>query len=155
MCKRPLNSTKRRDVALLQANIAALASIPLRARSRRDVPLGWLVVTYDQAQDFTPEREQFLSTLNDSAAVALDNRYLLQSTENALQETAALYGATTNLSRARSQDEIATAVQGAFESLGPNIYAAYLSRKKASANCSTSAWTPRRSISALWSPSMT
>ncbi|MEO8397002.1 MAG: GAF domain-containing protein, partial [Chloroflexota bacterium] len=83
-------------------------------------------ITYDQPQDFTPEREQFLSTLNDSAAVALDNRYLLQSTENALQETAALYGVTTNLSRARSQDEIATAVQGAFESLGPNIYAAYL-----------------------------
>ena len=85
--------------------------MPLRARSRRDVPLGWLVITYEQAQDFTPEREQFLSTLNDSAAVALDNRYLLQSTENALQETAALYGVTTNLSRARSQDEIAAAVQ--------------------------------------------
>ena len=117
-------------VALLQANIGALASIPLRARSRRDVPIGWLVVTYDLAQEFTAEREQFLSTLNDSAAVALDNRYLLQSTETALQETAALYGATTNLSRARSQDEIAVAVQGAFESLAPDIYAAYLSTEE-------------------------
>ena len=54
-------------------------------------------------QELTPEREQFLSTLNDNAAVALDNRYLLKSTETALQETASLYGATTNLSRARTR----------------------------------------------------
>ncbi len=113
-------------LALRSQNIGALASLPLRARSRREVPLGWLVIVYEQAQEFSAEREQFLSTLTDSAAIALDNRNLLQSTEQALQETAALYGVTTNLSRARTADEIAQAVQGAFEILTPDIYAAYL-----------------------------
>ncbi|HVU09639.1 MAG TPA: GAF domain-containing protein [Phototrophicaceae bacterium] len=113
-------------LALHNQNIGALASLPLRARSRREVPLGWLVIVYEQAQEFGAEREQFLSTLTDSAAIALDNRNLLQSTEQALQETAALYGVTTNLSRARTADEIAEAVQGAFEILTPDIYAAYL-----------------------------
>ncbi|MEP7291403.1 MAG: GAF domain-containing protein, partial [Chloroflexota bacterium] len=112
--------------ALLDAAVAALVTIPLRARSRRDVPLGWLVIGYDQPLEFAQETEQFLNALGDSAAVALDNRYLLQSTEQALQDTAALYGATTNLSRARSQDEIATAMQGAFESLALDFYAGYL-----------------------------
>ncbi len=111
--------------ALQDAKIAALASIPLRARSRRDVPIGWLVISFDSTQEFSPEREQFLSTLNDSAAVALDNRYLLRSTEQALQETAALYGATTNLSRARTDDEIAAALQSAVTTLAPERIAAY------------------------------
>ncbi len=110
---------------LLEANIVALAAIPMRARSRRDLPLGWLFMTFDHVQQFTAERQQFLNTLNDNAAVVLDNRYLLQSTEQALQDTAALYGATTNLSRARTEEEISSAIQGAFASLAPDIYAAY------------------------------
>src|SRR5262249_5195761 len=113
-------------LALHNQNIGALASLPMRARSRRDVPIGWLVIVYDTPQEFTPDREQFLSTLNDSAAVTFDNRNLLQSTEQALQETAALYGVTTNLSRARTAEEIASAVQSAFEILTPSLYAAYL-----------------------------
>ena len=116
-------------LALQKQDIAAFVSIPMRARSRRDVPLGWMVITFDEAQDFTPEREQFLTTLNDNAAVALDNRYLFESTEEALQETAALYGATTNLSKARTAGEIGEAIRTALESLAPDIYGAYLSNE--------------------------
>lgn len=125
-----IESTDRFDddlcISLLGENIHALVSIPLRARSRGDAPIGWMVILFDQPQEFTAESEQFLNTLSDSAAVALDNRSLLRSTELALQDTALLYGATTNLSRARSEDEIGEAVQGALDSLAPDLYAGYL-----------------------------
>ncbi len=113
-------------LALLNQNVAALVSLPMRARSRRGAPLGWSVITFAAPQDITPELEQFLTTLNDNAAVALDNRYLFESTEEALQETAALYGATTNLSRARTAEDIGEAVHLALETLVPDMYGAYL-----------------------------
>ncbi len=113
-------------LALLNQNVAALVSLPMRARSRRGAPLGWSVITYALPQDITPEIEQFLTTLNDNTAVALDNRYLFESTEQALQETAALYGATTNLSRARTAEDIGEAIHLALETLVPDMYGAYL-----------------------------
>ncbi len=119
-----LDDAERRQ--LLTHDVRAIVTLPLRARSRRDAPLGWLVLSYDAPTEFAQESEQFLSALGDSTAVALDNRYLLQSTEQALQDTAALYGATTNLSRARSVSEIGAAIQGAFEPLSPDFYASYL-----------------------------
>ncbi len=113
-------------LALLNRNVAALVSLPMRARSRRGAPLGWSVITFATPRDITPEIEQFLTTLNDNTAVALDNRYLFESTEDALQETAALYGATTNLSRARTAEDIGEAVHLALETLVPDMYGAYL-----------------------------
>ncbi|MCC6804188.1 MAG: GAF domain-containing protein, partial [Anaerolineae bacterium] len=110
---------------LLESGIIALASIPMRAGARRDDPLGWLVMTFAETQQFTPEREQFLNTLNDNAAVVLDNRYLLQRTEAALQDTAALYSVTTDLSRARTEEEISEAIRTALANLSPDIFAAY------------------------------
>ena len=67
-----------------------------------------------------------MTTLNDNTAVALDNRYLFESTEEALQETAALYGATTNLSRARTAEDIGEAIHLALETMVPDMYGAYL-----------------------------
>lgn len=106
--------------------IQAYVSIPLRARARRDAPMGWLVILFDQPRPDMAEREQFLSTLADSAAVALDNRQLFRSTQVALQETASLYGATTTIAQARNLDQLTTAVSNALESLQPDMYAAYL-----------------------------
>ncbi len=113
-------------LALIKQNVGALVSMPLQARSRHGTPLGWLVITFTLPQDFAPEREQFLTTLNDNTAVVLDNRYLFESTEAALQETAALYGATTDLSRAHSVEEIGHAIHAALETLSPDVYAAYV-----------------------------
>lgn len=106
--------------------IQAYVSIPLRARARRDVPMGWLVILFDQPQPDMAEREQFLNTLADSASVALDNRQLFRSTQIALQETASLYGATTAIAQARNIDQLTSAVSNALESLQPDMYAAYL-----------------------------
>lgn len=108
-------------------SVTGYASMPMNARSRRDVPLGWLVLTFDTPQEFGPERIQFLTTLNDTAAVALDNRYLFRSTEDALQETAALYGATTAISRVRTVEQLGVALQSALSALSPDLYAAYVS----------------------------
>ena len=118
-----LNETDR--VILRNQNIEAIAAVPLRARSR-ELPLGWIVVNYAEPHDFESEDERFLSTLGDNAAVAIDNRYLFSSTQQALQETVSLYGATSNISQARTMDDLAVTVQEALESLGPDIYAAYL-----------------------------
>jgi GAF domain-containing protein/DNA-binding response OmpR family regulator len=119
-----LNSASISDLAM--HGIAAYASMPMRARSRRAATLGWIVLTFDTPQDFTPERIQFLTTLNDTAAAALDNRYLFRSTEDALQETAALYGATTTISAVRDLAALSSALEDALTSLSPDAYAAYI-----------------------------
>ncbi|MGQ9907870.1 MAG: GAF domain-containing protein [Candidatus Flexifilum sp.] len=110
--------------ALRARGIAAYISIPLRARA--GVPGGWVLMTFSQPQVFTPEREQFLSTLSDAAAVAIDNRRLFRSTNRALEETAALYRATNAINRASDLDELAQSLQSALETLKPDIYAAVL-----------------------------
>ena len=111
--------------ALTEANVTALMSMPLRARSRRDVPLGWLVITYSRPVDLT-SREQFISTLAESAAVALDNRALFRGTQVALQETAALYNATTGISASRDVDSLTEAIRTSLEQLNPDLYSAVL-----------------------------
>ena len=118
-----LNETDR--VILRNQNIEAIATVPLRSRSR-EMPLGWIVVNYTQPHEFGSEDERFLSTLGDNAAVAIDNRYLFSSTQQALQETVSLYGATSTISQARTMQDLSAAVQEALESLGPDIYAAFL-----------------------------
>ncbi len=110
---------------LVEQQVGAIASVPLRA-SKRDTPLGWIAVNYTEAREFTPEDERFLSTLGDNAAVAIDNRYLFRSTQRALNETSALYDATTTISGVRDINELARVVRTAVETLKPDVYATYL-----------------------------
>ncbi|MBZ0286380.1 MAG: GAF domain-containing protein, partial [Anaerolineae bacterium] len=88
-------------------NIASVAVIPMRAR---DVLLGWVSVVFEQPHEFTPEDERFLTTLSDSAAVAIDNRNLFQSTEIAYQEAATLYETSRVLANASTPEDIVSAV---------------------------------------------
>lgn len=113
-------------LALLQQRVGALISMPMRARFRRDAPLGWIVVTYASPQNFTLEREQSLNTLIESAAVTLDNRYLFRSTQLALDTTASLYKATTEISGVQTLEELSNSLNSSFAWLSPDIYAAYL-----------------------------
>jgi GAF domain-containing protein/CheY-like chemotaxis protein len=83
-----LSETEREN--LLSLGIQALGTMPLRTR-QHDQPLAWMVVAYDVPRRCSPEDERFLSTLADSAAVTLDNRYLFQRTQSALQEASTLY----------------------------------------------------------------
>ncbi|HUN07950.1 MAG TPA: GAF domain-containing protein [Aggregatilineales bacterium] len=88
-------------------NIQAFASVPLRAR---DTLLGWIVLSYDHPRPFSPEDERFLTTLADSAAVAIDNRNLFVRTEVAYQEAASLYETSRALTNSNSLDDILTAI---------------------------------------------
>ncbi|MBE2272472.1 MAG: GAF domain-containing protein, partial [Anaerolinea sp.] len=110
---------------ILDAGIGAFVSMPLLARSRRNMPLGWLVMTFDAPEIALLEQERFLTTLSDGASIALDNRFLLVETETALNETSALYGATTSINRASGFEELRSALQNALETLAPDVYAAY------------------------------
>lgn len=114
------------DRAMLQGqNIQAIASIPLRTR-QRSVPLGWMLITFSEEHNFSPEEERFLTTLSDNAAVAIDNRYLFSRTQTALSETQSLYEATTEISRTRDISALSDVIQRSIETLKPDIYAGYV-----------------------------
>lgn len=108
---------------LLQAGIEAIATIPFLTGSRREVPLGWMVIWYDKPHPELTSDQQLLSTLADNVAVAIDNRNLFLSTENALKDTAELYDATTNISRISNEPELANALRSAFNTLGADYFA--------------------------------
>ncbi len=110
---------------LASMGVRAFVSIPLLARGR-DVPLGWLVATYDQPHTIRSEDERFLTTLADSATTAIDNRILFQSTQTALQETAAIYDATSAISRAADLNDLKVALQTALGTLGADWWTGYL-----------------------------
>jgi GAF domain-containing protein/DNA-binding response OmpR family regulator len=96
--------------AVLQAaGVAAILTIPMRARNR-DLPRGWVVVTYPETHSMSTEEERFLTTLSDGAATSLDNRYLFLSTQSALQEASILYQASRTLTNATSYEDILNAV---------------------------------------------
>ncbi len=94
---------------LAKEDIGAFNSIPLRARAR-SLPLAWLMTVYKSPQHFTLEDERYMNTLADSAATALDNRYLFQSTERALEEASILYQASRAITAAGQPADILQAL---------------------------------------------
>lgn len=113
-----------RDV-LVAVGAGAVQVVPLLPKSR-NVPLGWFLLVDSRLGHFSSEEERILSSVGDMATTALDNNFLVQSTQQALQETAALYTAASTISRARDLDELRLAIQAALEALQPDFYATYL-----------------------------
>ncbi len=111
---------------LIASGVAAFVSVPLRARASGDEPIGWVVLTFAQPRALTAQEERFVTTLSDSAAVALENRSLFRSTETALAETASLYRATTSISRARDLGELIHTVADSLGTLLPDVSGVYL-----------------------------
>lgn len=132
-----LNHDRKLDdavrLALTNKNIYALASLPMRSRSRGDeentAPIGWIILTYDTPQVDLLTRENFLNTLTDTSAVAIDNRNLFRSTQNALQEANNLYQATTAISRVSSDFQLAETLRNTIATLKPDLYAGYIFNK--------------------------
>jgi GAF domain-containing protein/CheY-like chemotaxis protein len=119
-----INPESRAELEARQ--VGAFCSFPLRARTRREVPLGWIVMVFHEPKPEIADRVPFFSAIADSAAVSLENRNLFRSTELALQETAALYNATTSISRSRTLIELGEALSTALNNLSPDLYAAYV-----------------------------
>ncbi len=106
---------------LASQGVAALASVPLRAR---DTVLGWITVIYDRPRAFSMEDERFLTTLADGAAVAIDNRNLFTRTEQAYQEATVLYRAGRALANASTPEDV---VRAAVEQLDqPHVEQVFL-----------------------------
>ncbi|MCA9908483.1 MAG: GAF domain-containing protein, partial [Anaerolineae bacterium] len=113
-------------LALTNLGVRSLIIAPLHAQFRDESPRSWVVMTFADLQDFSIEREQSVTALIDSVAVTLDNRYLVQSTQVALDTTAALYTATSTISRAQDLNELSTSIQEALQWLKADIYAAFV-----------------------------
>ena len=117
------------EAAVLTANgLVAIGTTPLRSPTR-ELPLAWLVMTFSDAHQFTSEEERYLTTLADSAATALDNRYLFQSTESALREASILYQASRSLADSTGpQDIIDAVVNHLLDDDTDHVFLALLSR---------------------------
>ncbi|MAS35308.1 MAG: hypothetical protein CL610_14945 [Anaerolineaceae bacterium] len=95
---------------LLERGIHAISTVPLRTRTREEA-LAWLVVAYATPHRFSSEDDRYLTTLADSAATTLDNRYLFQRTQSALQEASVLYQASRALVEVTTHDDILETVK--------------------------------------------
>jgi GAF domain-containing protein/DNA-binding response OmpR family regulator len=113
--------------ALQATGVRSLLTVPLRARVR-DVAIGWLVLILDNADEFTAEQERVLTQLGGVASTAIDNRYLIQGTRAALQETAALYSANTAISRSRDIEQLTEALRIAFAATRSDLFSASVAR---------------------------
>lgn len=85
----------------------SLAVIPLIVRS---VWRGAVTITYDHARDFSERESGIYSALIDQAGVAIDNRLLLRSTEEALSRNENLYAASRIINQAQDAKELVYAV---------------------------------------------
>ncbi len=120
---RKLPTSVRRALAAFGAQ--QLLVVPLRTKTR-PVPIGWMMVLSAAREIYDADQERIITTIADMAATALDNIYLVESTQLALRETAALYSATTAINRARDFGELADALRRALAPLEADMVAAYL-----------------------------
>jgi GAF domain-containing protein/DNA-binding response OmpR family regulator len=116
--------TVEQRTLLDEFNAEAIFIVNMTARTR-NLPLGWLVTVLADA-NFSAEQERILTQLGEVASTAIDNRYLIRSTRLALEETNALYNATTSLSRVRDLDQLINVIQTAITTLNPDFYAVFM-----------------------------
>jgi GAF domain-containing protein/CheY-like chemotaxis protein len=76
----------------------------------REEPMGWLILAHDSMPDLSGDEDRFITTLASSGATSLDNQYLFQSTQAALNEASILYQASRALSAAKDEGDILSAV---------------------------------------------
>ena len=138
-----LSAADRRLLTKLGAK--AVATFPLRA-PQREQPLGWLALLFSAPHSFTPEESRFLATLADGGGVALDNRYLFASTQDALHEASALYQASRALADAAGPADVLRAVTEHLAA--PNTAQVFMALLDAPAWDSPAA---RADIAACWS----
>ena len=108
-----------------QLNAGSALILTLTVPSR-DQALGWLILTGTEPNRFGVEDERLLTSLGDVARTEMDNRYLVQSTQLALQETRSLFAATTTITRASDLDELGLAIEQSILALQPDMYAAII-----------------------------
>ena len=115
------------EVAFIFEKLGARSALLLALKvSNRDEVIGWLIATHSEANYFTMEEERLITSLRDMARTAIDNRYLVQDTQTALQEARTLYAATTTITRSSDISELGEAIQQSILTLQPDMYAAFI-----------------------------
>jgi len=115
------------EVAFIFEKLAAQSALILALQiPNRDEVLGWFIATHSEANYFSMEEERLLTSLRDMARTAIDNRYLVQSTQIALEEARTLYAATTTITRSSDIDELGEAIQQSVLALEPDMYAGFI-----------------------------
>ncbi|MFQ3645856.1 MAG: GAF domain-containing protein [Anaerolinea sp.] len=107
--------------------MGCLMVAPLRSRTR-PLPFGWILFSQQQPNGFDNDDVRFLTTLADMISTAVESIFLVMSTQAALQETAALYSASSTINRARDLQDVSDALNQALEGLEPDVFAGYLMR---------------------------
>ncbi|MCA9893902.1 MAG: GAF domain-containing protein, partial [Anaerolineae bacterium] len=110
---------------LEEMQAGSLLAVPMRSASL-DRPLGWLVVTNQMADTITAEQERALLSLSDIASTALENRLLVVSTQVALNQTAQMYNASTNINSATDAFSLTDAIVETLRGLNADMFAIYL-----------------------------
>lgn len=111
--------------ALKEVGLESLLVLPLVAKTRSET-LGWFVIGHSEPNGFSNDEQRIYTTLRDMATTAIDNNYLVRSTQLALQETGFLYNATTTISRAHDLETLSLAIETALFTLRPDLMAGFL-----------------------------
>lgn len=119
------DGTEAEAKILREMGMTSALSVPLQSRGR-DVPLGWIVLLDEKPNAFDVDQERMLISIGDMATTSIDNTYLFQRTQEALEETESLYRATTMLSRTRDLYELGSTLQGIIETLGADMAVALI-----------------------------
>ncbi len=85
----------------------AQASVPLNVAGRST---GRLIVSFNRPYHFGRLERQFITTLADQAAIVINNRMLVQQTQDSLEETGTLYQSSRAITDAPSLQEVLIAV---------------------------------------------
>ncbi len=117
--------------SLTQIGARSALVVPLRALSRQQ-PLGWLMLVDTHPEAYTHDQERVLTSMSEMASTSIENKYLIESTSAALETTAALYAATTGISRARDRQGLIETVRNALVMLEADMYAVYLYENQSS-----------------------
>ncbi|MGB7337681.1 MAG: GAF domain-containing protein [Phototrophicaceae bacterium] len=118
-----LNDSVRKHLIALEA--ASVMIVPLNTRTRQH-PLGWIMLLAGEPEAFTIEQERVMTSVADMSSQAIDNQYLVESSQKALAETEALYNANTAISRAVDRFGLFDAIEELLSTLNPDMSAAYL-----------------------------
>lgn len=121
------DSSLTEEARFLLNRLSAKSVLILSMRvPRRLNTLGWIMMIGHRVNQFSAADEREVSSLGDMARTAIDNRYLVQSTQIALQEARTLYAATTTITRASDFDELGQAIEQSVLALHPDMYSGFI-----------------------------
>ncbi len=111
--------------ALSEIGARSVLTVPMRSLSRNQ-PLGWIMLVDTHPEAYPHDQERVMTSMSEMASTSIENKYLIASTRAALEATAALYAATTGISRSRDRNELIGTIRTTLETMEADMFAVYL-----------------------------